>query len=199
MGDLRIFNLNDIRLKYGSNIFVETGTLYGAGVDYAKEFFTEIHSIEIDKELADKAKEKYKDDRGVYIHNGNSADVLETLKLDGDTLFWLDAHFPGADAHKVSYDDEKDPIKRAPLEKELTIISKRLHNYQDVIIIDDMWLYEDGPFEWGSLKDHLGKTRQELIGKDSTFIYDLFAPHRLIKKDYRHQGYFIITPKYENI
>lgn len=195
MGDLRIFNLQDYKLKYNINTFVETGTLFGAGVDYAKEFFTEIHSIEIDKELADKAIAKYKDDRGIFIHNGHSAEVLSSMELKGNTLFWLDAHFPGADAHKVSYDAEQNPEKRAPLEKELEIISKRVTYYKDVLIIDDMWLYEDGNFEWGTLKNHLGKTRQELVGKDSTFVYDLFGITHNIQKDYRHQGYFIITPR----
>jgi len=55
MGDLRIFNLQNYKLKYNINTFVETGTLHGDGVDCAKEFFTSIHSIEIDKELAEKA------------------------------------------------------------------------------------------------------------------------------------------------
>jgi len=195
MGDLRIFNLHEYKRKYNIDIFVETGTLYGAGVDYAKEFFTEIHSIEIDPELAANAQIKYKDDRGVYIHQGHSADVLSRVQIFGNALFWLDAHFPGADAHKVSYNNEKDPDVRAPLEKELEIISKRQSRYKDVLIIDDMWLYEDGPFEWGTLEKHLGVSRQKLIGKDSTFVYDLFNTTHSIQKDYRHQGYFIITPK----
>jgi hypothetical protein len=52
MGTIRKFNLKEIREKTGINVFVETGTLYGDGTDYAIDAgFLKIISIEIDKNV----------------------------------------------------------------------------------------------------------------------------------------------------
>jgi len=203
MGDLKIYDLGDYRCRYNADIFVETGTFKGEGVEYASKFgFNEIHSIEIIKELADDVEKKFSNDETINIWNGSTADVLSKIlpTLNGNVIFWLDAHFPGADAHLVPYNNEKDPDLRAPLERELELIQKRAKDYNDVLIIDDLWLYEDGPFEWGTCNDHFKRcghdtTREELVGKDSSFIYKLFDETHNFEKKYTHQGYLIITPK----
>ena len=206
MGDLRIFDLLELKIKYNLEYFVETGTLYGDGVDYAKEYFSEIHSIEIDKELAEKAQKKYEQQKGINIHNTSSEQGLKDVCsiINNNTLFWLDAHFPGADSHKVPYDNEKDINIRLPLETELNVISQHAKKYNDLIIIDDLWLFEDGPFEWGSFDEHakrcnMNVTRKQLINKTSDFIYPLFEKNYEFEKKYNHQGYLLIKPKkYEN-
>ena len=98
MGAINRFDLNEIIEETGANYFVETGTLHGDGVDYALHFdFKKIFSIEIIPELAKKAKEKYTSHENVIIVEGNSSDVMGELikKIDGNIIFWLDAHFPG--------------------------------------------------------------------------------------------------------
>ena len=202
MGDLRIFDLNKLKYQFGLTVFVETGTLFGAGVDYALETFDIVHSIEIDEDLVNQAKEKYKNNDKVTIHQGHSPTVLAELllKLDGAILFWLDAHFPGADSHAAGYLDEKDMNKRLPLELELEAIKIHALAHNDVIIIDDMWLYESGDFEWGKIDNHLKNvnkldiTREELVGKNSDFIYRIFQGTHEITNRYNHQGYYIIKP-----
>ena len=105
MGAINRFDLNEIIEETGANYFVETGTLHGDGVDYALHFdFKKIFSIEIIPELAKKAKEKYTSHENVIIVEGNSSDVMGELikKIDGNIIFWLDAHFPGCDSkHKT--------------------------------------------------------------------------------------------------
>lgn len=204
MGSLTKFNLQEIIDRTNANAFVETGTLHGDGISYALKFpFSEIHSIEIDEELASKCINKFKEYSNVNIHVGNSADILPSIleSINHNCIFWLDAHFPGADCGKARYDDEPDYNTRLPLECEITAISKRINQYNDVIICDDAWVYEDGEFEWGTFDSHSarhnhGVTRDSIAnGKDSSFIYDLFENTHNIRKLTQDQGYIVLTPK----
>jgi len=205
MGDLKIFDLSEISKNNNSNLFVETGTFKGDGVRHAQSCnaFDEIHSIEILESLANEAKNNFQFDKQVTIHNGDSVSVLKELlpTLKGNTIFWLDAHFPGADLHERGYNDEEDEVKRIPLEHEIKLISKRCGKYKDVIIIDDAWLYIDADFAWGSFDDHMSRhgfnvTREEVgAGNGADFIYECFEDTHDIMVYNNHQGYFFLTPK----
>lgn len=204
MGDIRVHELTNYKHWYDIDTFVETGTFRGDATNHANMYFQEVHSIEIDDGLFEAAVERFKDKPKVHIHHGHSADVLEDIipQLKSNTLFWLDAHFPGADAHKVAYDDEKDVERRAPLEKELELIAEhRLDKFDDVLIIDDLWLYEDGPFEWGSFDAHCkkcghGVTREGLLnGATLDWFCEAAKETHVLERDYRHQGYLIVKPK----
>lgn len=202
MGDLKIFDINSIKNKYNLDVFIETGTLHGDTVEWLLPIFNELHSIEIDKELHAKAAIRFANVTKVKIHHGNSTEVLIKIlpSINKSALFWLDAHFPGADVHKVPYDNEKNEDIRAPLYHEIEEIKKRKNLYNDVIIVDDLWLYEDGPYEWGSFDDHAQRcnfnvTRSELVTKNSSFLYEAFSDTHDITKDYRHQGYLMFFPK----
>lgn len=200
MGDIRMFDLSVFVKKFGISTFVETGTLYGDSVEHFKNIFDMLYTIEIDEELHKKASERFKDNNKIKVCLGDSISILEKIVPTlPRSLFWLDAHFPSADCHKKKYNDEKDSKLRIPLDHEVSII--RQHKFNDVIIIDDLWLYEDGPFEWGSFDQHsincnMGVTRKELMG-DSTnkIVYDLFQSTHHIHKLYKHQGYLILEPK----
>src|SRR4030067_914056 len=200
MGDIRTFDLSIYKNRYNINTFVETGTLYGDSVEYFKDDFDILHSIEIDEELFIKASNRFKDFAKIKLYLGVSISVLSHLVPTlARSFFWLDAHFPSADCHKKKYNEEQDEKLRIPLKYELEII--RNHVFNDVIIIDDLWLYEDGPFEWGPFDEHskqcgLGVTRKELMGEiSSVFVYDLFSSTHIIEKIYKHQGYLILTTK----
>lgn len=204
MGDLKIFELQNFKHNFDLTAFVETGTFRGEGTLHASHYFDQVYTIEIDEEMYNNTKNNLKHKSNIHFLLGNSADVIEELsnKINANTLFWLDAHFPGADAHKVPYNHEKDPHKRIPLENELKSIHKnRVGKYNDVLIIDDLWLYEDGPFQSGDLDAHMKKcghntTREKLMqGRTMDWFYDLYSPTHNIMKDYRHQGYLIVTPK----
>jgi hypothetical protein len=205
MGTISYFDLNQYISQYNTQYFFETGTLYGDGVDYALKFpFTKIYSAEIMPELATKAIEKYKNNSKVEILEGHSGDILTEYvdKLDKNTVFWLDAHFPGADANLCSYNDEEDINKRAPLKVELEAIQKRTSKYKDVIIIDDLRCYEDCPELGSTFDSHMqligkrgeGCTREKLIGINSDFIYTLFKGTHNINKIFAHEGYYVLTP-----
>jgi hypothetical protein len=203
MGALSTFNLNSFINDYGCNIMIETGTGKGDSVRHALCYpFKKIYTIEIIKEIYDKATQDIKDPRTTFIL-GESLPELELLLKDIKTsdivLFWLDAHFPGADFHipGYSYDDDISKEIKLPLEMELNLIKKHRIG-QDVIIIDDLNHYEDGPFEAGNLAERYLYFRDKYNLHGIDFIFNNFHETHNLKKNYQHQGYIILTPKRNN-
>jgi hypothetical protein len=194
MGFINQFNLSRIIRDYSINYFFETGTWKGDAVAYALQFpFEKIISAEIIPAIADVAISRFQQEPRVKIVNANSTDALfaELPTLDGNCLFWLDAHFPGADAGLAQYDAIQDEDIRLPLEHELTIIHDLRKNYQDVLIIDDLRVYEDGPFENGNAPaDTLPG-----VNRDLQFIDRLFGKSHLKMKTYRLEGSILLFPK----
>jgi hypothetical protein len=78
-------------------------------------------------------------------------------------------------------------------------ISER-KGFKDVIICDDLWLYEDGPFEWGNFDEHnrrCGRTiaRAQLgVGSSESIVAAFKDTHNVLRL-YHHQGYLIFLPK----
>ena len=127
--------------KYGQNFsidnFVETGTFMGDTVEFLKNDFKNIWSIELEPNLAAKAKERFKDANHIKILEGDSSEVLKSIvPIDGPTLFWLDGHYSSS----FSINDQKintaKGSKETPILEELSIILEEGLN-QNVILIDD--------------------------------------------------------------
>lgn len=179
--------------------FVETGTGLGTSIEYilnTKHQNINIYSIEILEDLYLKAKEKFVDKQNVCLLQGKSDIELKTIidKLGPNpTMFWLDAHFPGADFHinGATYGSESDENIRIPLEQELnTIVSSGRDIIYDVIVIDDLRIYEDGPFANGNWNE------RKLFGGDGIdFIVDNFAKTHYITRSYVDEGYLILFPQ----
>ena len=202
MGSIRTFDIAQIKDKANIKTFIETGTLWGNGVDYALESgFDKIISIEINSQLADKAKEKYKNESRVTIIEGSSPLVLREILpgINEPALFWLDAHFPGADANLDAYKAELDASDNVPLEIELSIIKNR--PYKDVIICDDLWLYEEVPLsKWSNFNDHCKSyghniTREQLVKDGMPEIFEqMFIKTHKMTRDFNDQGFLIFKP-----
>lgn len=196
MGELYIHNLEKYITEYNLNTFIETGTGIGTGVMFAKNFkFSKIFSIEIIEELFNRSKKLEAFDDRIKLINDSSINglikILPTLSEADKVLFWLDAHFPGADFKFNTYDHLSDiPSLHMPLEDEIKIIHQYRHSLKDVFIIDDLRIYEDGNYELGKwdLKDKYGK-------QNINFILDLYKDTHNVHRDYRHQGFLILTPK----
>jgi len=187
MGEL---NQHDLSL-FDANIFIETGTGKGVGLQHARQFpFKAIHTIEIIPELHEIAKTAMSDER-VTFHLGHSVEILEkilpSIAKEDKILFWLDAHFPGVDfglgTGGYVYDENNIPSDR-----ELKTIKKLRPDSKDSIILDDLRLYENGAYQLGDLD--IGKPKSGI-----KFVEDLFAETHVIRRDYRHQGFLIIIPK----
>jgi len=134
-----IIELYRIDLKI--NILVETGTFLGDTVEYFKNRFSKVYSIELADELAKKAHKRFEHAQNVKIIQGDSGKVLNMLLNDihEPALFWLDGHyssefFVGEEFIKTAR-SEKD----TPIEEELnTILSSPIKH---LILIDDARLF----------------------------------------------------------
>jgi len=193
MGDLRQFNLNEIKKDYNLFYYIETGTGSGFCLDIAINYnFEKLYSIEIFNEIYEKAKEKYLNVKNLNLINDSSENGLLKIlhEINKPTLFFLDAHFPGADFGFTTYDSTKEKNIRIPLEEEIKILKNYKIINQSYIIIDDLRIYEDGDFEGGNWN------QRSLLGGDGIeFIYDAFNGTHIIEKNYKDQGYIILKPK----
>ena len=194
MGNLNRFDLGRIVKEYKTNCMFETGTFWGDGVAYALQSpFTRIVSVEIIPEIAEKAKKRFIVEEKVDILITDSITALQEQlpKIKENIVFWLDAHFPGADAGLIAYDTGNDELFRLPLQKELEMICALRKNHQDVIIVDDLRIYEDGPYENGNVPaDALPQQN-----RNADFIEKFFSETHFIFRSYLDEGYILIFPK----
>lgn len=134
--------------KYLSNVFVETGSYMGHGIDYALQAgFRNIYSIELSTKYFEFCINKYstwetvkKDPdlvvytkEGMFINlvRGDSGIILYDVisKIDKKITFWLDGHYSGGDTAMG--------ISASPIFLELDSIKKHtLKNH--TILVDDL-------------------------------------------------------------
>ena len=193
MGQLNKFDIQHYIDKYNISTFVETGSVCGSGIEHAKKFnFKEIFSTEIIESHAIKLANHFSSDNRIKILTGNSFSVLETIlpSIKTNILFWLDAHYPGADIGYANFESEKDLDVRLPLEKEIETIHRLRSNYQDVILCDDLRIYEHGPYESQNM-DEAGHGSIKRYGLN--FLEKLKPKYNIIKH-YQCEGYLEIIP-----
>ena len=120
--------------RYRLTRFVETGTYYGDTLAYMAQRVDECYSIEINRDLFDRARARFAGQGNVTLFLGNSRDVLPTLvpRLTGPALFWLDAHFQG---HINAQDDHRVPI----VEEVSAILDEQ--RFSHALLIDDIRMF----------------------------------------------------------
>lgn len=93
----------------GPRIFVETGTYLGDTAFDLAEVVEHVYTIELDPELAARARERFSDIANVTVLQGDSGELLrELVPLLGEpVLFWLDAHYSG---HVTAQGGAESPI-----------------------------------------------------------------------------------------
>jgi hypothetical protein len=133
--------LKEKKEKYGLNVLIETGTFMGETVEYFKDIFASVISIELSEDLAKKAQEKFKNDKNVKIIQGDSGEVLQKLlkEISEPALFWLDGHyssefFVGEEFIKTAKGKSDTPVK-----EELESILRSSSDH--IILIDDARLF----------------------------------------------------------
>jgi hypothetical protein len=124
--------------KFGLKILVETGTYSGDMVEAMKGRFDRIYSIELCKELFEKAKKRFQAEGTVELIHGDSGTELGRLigRIDRPTLFWLDGHYSGG----ITARGDKD----TPIYEELSHILDA-PDKGHVIVIDDAWCFGVDP------------------------------------------------------
>jgi hypothetical protein len=196
MGELRFFDLTEPIKEYNLSVFIETGTGLGGSVESILEYdiIDKIYSIEIIEDLYNKCVDKFKSYSNIKIINSSSynglKEILPTISKETNILFWLDAHFPGADFHFTTYESTNNEDLRIPLKSEIDLIYSLRKGCKDVFIIDDLRIYEDGPYELGNWDK-----RKELGGEGIDFIINKYESTHNIHKNFNHQGYLFLLPK----
>jgi hypothetical protein len=194
MGALTDFALED----FPCNVFFETGTGRGMSLAYALNGgFKRLYSVEVDPATYKAFTLRLRlllRLRGASLILGESTAALERhlprIDRNDRILFFLDAHYPGEVMRQFAgYKSESDKDRRLPLERELEIIARHRANCRDVIIIDDLRIYENGPFQSGNMPE--SSETLSPAEKNIDFAYRLF-PGRRFRKDYRNEGYLIV-------
>ena len=206
MGLLREHKLTEYIDRYNLKYYFETGTGKAECLEYALRYpFEEYWTVDIDEDLIEESFNKFKNmSKNINLLIGKSTEILDEyvpqIPKESPTLFYLDAHFPGADFQKCTYEESIREHKKDafPLEEEVDVILEKRDISKDVFIIDDLVLYEEGDFEClkvGCVWEY-GWLQEELdLKTDSKFLYEKFEKTHDFKKDLRSQGYLIITPK----
>lgn len=120
--------------NYGIRTFIETGTFFGDMLAALQNDFDRLTSIELEANLAAKARARFRDQPKIRILQGDSSvrltEVIATL--EEPSIFWLDAHYSGG----VTTAGESE----TPIIAELNnLFAARLLNH--VILIDDARLF----------------------------------------------------------
>jgi hypothetical protein len=121
--------IREYQTMYGYRILIETGTYYGAMIYAQLNYFDFIYSIELSKELYEKASKRFKKYNKVHLYHGDSATELGKIMKDiaAPAIFWLDGHYSGGETAKGE--------KECPITDELEhILSQSLPH---IILIDD--------------------------------------------------------------
>jgi hypothetical protein len=209
MGTLRRFDLLALAEQYQITHFVETGTGSGNGLAYAascrkfggQPVFKRLFSCEIEPTLAQNAYHRFRGNPRIEVISTSSSRflhmVLPELPICESVLFWLDAHFPGADFEIRHYNDETRASLRLPAEEELKIIHQLRPLRRDVILMDDARIWLDDDFERGNLPDDVRHCCP--AERNINFVYPLFDATHHIKIMAEDQGYVVLTPKHTDI
>lgn len=146
------------RKKFGIIIFIETGTFLGDTIDFFKEKFSFLYSIELSEELSIRAQNRFSSFKNVKIITGNSGEVLENIvrELKEPALFWLDGHYSSEFYMNGEYFITAKGDTNTPIEKELDFILGS--NIQHLILIDDARLFT-GKSDYPTLKNIKDKVR----------------------------------------
>jgi len=197
MGFLARFNINELAMHYSFGYFVETGTGHGASLDYAATWnFRALHSCDVDPVLLDVVKARYAGNSRVFLEQESSSvfleEVLRRIPQTTPILFWLDAHFPGIWSGAAP-GVEPDTKRRLPLERELQLIHEGRILGRDIIAIDDLRIYEDGPFGSGLLPDDMRPWCP--AERNINFVHAIMDQTHDVQCFYEHEGYMLLTPK----
>ena len=122
--------IRDYAKTFNTSILIETGTYLGDMVHAMRKTFSKIVSFELDKTLADQARERFANDNHTQIIQGDSGKLLGDYlaTINEPCLFWLDGHYSGGITAKGALE--------TPIKNELTaILSHPVDGH--VILIDD--------------------------------------------------------------
>lgn len=82
-----------LRDRFNISTVIETGTCLGYTTLWLAKNFDKVYTIELNKEYCELARAKFLQYPNITSIHGNSEDVLRHLRIDGNAMFFLDAHW----------------------------------------------------------------------------------------------------------
>jgi len=157
-----------------NNIFIETGSYIGDGINQAIEAgYNKIISIELGHQLYEGCVKRFKDNDIVSLFQGDSSDVLNLILKDinSPATFWLDGHWSGGITARGKL--------ISPIMQELDIIKNHTINTH-TILIDDMrcWQHEWKDFSFG--KDEIEQKVKQINDKYIIEYVDGHIPNDIL-------------------
>ncbi len=151
-----------LKKDLGLKVVIETGTYHGDTTKHLAEIFPEVHTIELNQEYQNIAKNNVGDLENVSYHLGSSPEVMEQIIPEG----WNPGLLIFLDAHWNDYN---------PLLDELKVIANK--KIKPVIVIHDFkvpgkdfgfdsYAGQDYDYDW--IKGLLG----EIYGNEYDFYYN---------------------------
>jgi hypothetical protein len=155
---------------FSLQILIETGTYQGDMVEAMKDAFNKIYSIELKRELYERATKRFDRNDHISIIHGDSGKVLREVlaKINEPCLFWLDGHYSAGITAKGELD--------TPINEELNhILNHPVEGH--VILIDDARLFvgENHYPRIDELKDIILKRHSDWILEDE---HDIIRIHK---------------------
>jgi hypothetical protein len=198
MGTLSDFDLGQMIEQNRCRYLIETGTGGGSGVAFASKFpFEHVYSIEIMHSLAYEVALRHSKNLKITIFHGKSerglTEIIEEIPPDAPVIYWLDAHFPGADHLKAGYASETNEAVRLPLERELRLVAGLRDISRDIFLVDDLRIYEDGNYPEGPCPPDALPASPEL--RDLRFFDEVLGETHRIERIYKRTGYICAYPK----
>ena len=116
-----------------ASVFVETGTFLGDTIWEQRHHFRQLYSIELSRDLFEKARRRFASVENVKLLHGDSGDELRKViaELKSPALFWLDGHYSGEGTAKGQLE--------CPILEELRHVFGS--PFQHTILIDDARLF----------------------------------------------------------
>lgn len=189
MGKLTALPIDRYRKLYNLGHFVETGTFYGDGTQFALDSgFESCHTIEVNEHYVNLARDRFKGKK-VSVWQGTSIEQLPVILpyLHDPTLWWLDAHLQDV------YGMPVDAFHPLPLEQELRIIAEGRDISKDVFLIDDLRIYEDfpnKPWDPEDRKRYASWNTQE----GGAFIDEILSKTHRVSRLFIDDGYVVALP-----
>lgn len=190
MGKLTALPIDRYRKLYNLGHFVETGTFYGDGTQFALDSgFESCHTIEVNEHYVNLARDRFHG-QNVTVWQGTSIERLpNVLKcLGGPTLWWLDAHLQDVYGMRI------DAFHPLPLEQELRIIANNRDISKDVFLIDDLRIYEDFPNKPWDPEDRKRYAMYD-VQEGGAFIDNILSSTHRVSRLFMDDGYIVARPR----
>lgn len=176
---------------YKFKYLVETGTGFGESVYHNAKCFKKVYTFEVHPETYEMAKDTLETVQNVTMYNIESIRGLPLILpfLDGPTLFYLDARFPGKMlGDPINFDEEI--TLNVPTKRELEIITQNRKIDYDMFIIGGMNIWMDAAFTAGVFT-----SKAEFKDENPIPIIKQFEFGHFVTLNTLDEGYMSMRPK----